>query len=132
MGATIIISLATAFIFELAVILFKIKLFDPYREKKEKQANPDVVALKEQYYMLEAARKNKMEEAKSIENVINKISASAPYMPLDEFKAMRESLEKCKEKHYSLIKACEEYDILIKNAREELADIRKEKKLKYL
>ena len=132
MEAAIIISLAVAFIFEIAVILFKIKLFDPYREKKEKQANPDVVALKEQYYMLEAARKNKMEEAKSIENVINKISASAPYMPLDEFKAMRESLEKCKEKHYSIIKVCEEYDVLIKNYKEELADIRKERKLKYL
>ena len=132
MGATIIISLATAFIFELAVILFKIKLFDPYREKKEKQVNPDVVTLKEQYYMLEAARKNKMEEAKSIENVINKVSASASYMPVNEFKSMRESLEKCKEKHYSLIKACEEYDVLIKNVRKELADIRKERKLKYL
>lgn len=132
MGATIIISLATAFLFELAVILFKIKLFDPYREKKERQANPDVVALKEQCYMLEAARKNKMEEAKSIENVINKISTSTPYMPIDEFKAMRESLEKCKEKHYSIIKVCEEYDVLIKNIREELADIREERKLKYL
>ena len=132
MGATIIISLATAFLFELAVILFKIKLFDPYKEKKERQANPDVVALKEQYYMLEAARKNKMEEAKSIENVINKISASAPYMPLDEYKTMKESLEDYKKKHYSIIKVCEEYDILIKNVREELADIRKERKLKYL
>lgn len=132
MEAAIIISLAVAFIFELAVILFKIKLFDPHREKKERQANSDVVALKEQYDMLEAARKKKMEEAKSIENVINKVSASAPYMPINEFKAMRESLEKCKEKHYSLIKACEEYDILIKNVREELADMRKERKLKYL
>ena len=132
MEAAIIISLVAAFIFEIAVILFKIKLFDPYREKKEKQANPDVVALKEQYYMLEAARKNKMEEAKSIENVINKISASAPYMPLDEYKTMKESLEGYKKKHYSIIKACEEYDVLIKNVREELADIRKERKLKYL
>lgn len=132
MKIAIIISLAAAFIFEIAVILFKIKLFDPYREKKEKQANPDVVALKEQYYMLEAARKRKMEEAKSIENVINKISASAPYMPLDEYKTMKESLEGYKKKHYSIIKVCEEYDILIKNAREELADIRKERKLKYL
>lgn len=132
MEAAIILSLATAFIFELAVILFKIKLFDPYKEKKEKQANPDVVALKEQYYMLEAARKNKMEEAKSIENVINKISASAPYMPLDEYKTMKESLEDYKKKHYSIIKVCEEYDILIKNIREELADIREERKLKYL
>ena len=123
MEAAIIISLAAAFIFE---------LFDPYREKKEKQANPDVVALKEQYYMLETARKRKMEEAKSIENVINKISASAPYMPLDEYKTMKESLEGYKKKHYSIIKACEEYDVLIKNVREELADIRKERKLKYL
>ena len=128
----LIIIVLTAFIIELAVILFKIKLFDPYREKKEKQANPDVVALKEQYYMLEAARKNKMEEAKSIENVINKISASAPYMPLDEYKTMKESLEGYKKKHYSIIKACEEYDVLIKNVREELVDIRKERKLKYL
>lgn len=132
MGATIIISLATAFIFELAVILFKIKLFDPYREKKEKQANPDVVALKEQCSMLETARKRKMEEAKSIENIINKISVSAPYMPLDEYKAMRDSLENSKEKHYSIIRVCEEYDVLIKNYQEELADIRKERKLKYL
>ena len=132
MKIAIIVSLATAFIFELAVILFKIKLFDPYREKKERQANPDVVALKEQYYMLEAARKNKMEEAKSIENVINKISASAPYMPLDEYKTMKESLEDYKKKHYSIIKVCEEYDILIKNVREELAAIREERNLKYL
>ena len=128
----LIIIVSTAFIFELAVILFKIKLLDPYREKKERKANPDVIILKEQFYMLEDARKKKMEEAKSIENVINKVSASAPYMPINEFKAMRESLEKCKEKHYCLIKACEEYDILIKNVREELADIRKERKLKYL
>ena len=128
----LIIIISTAFIIELAVILFKIKLFDPYREKKERQANPDIVALKEQCYMLETARKRKMEEAKSIENVIDKISTSTLYMPINEFKAMRESLEKCKEKHYSLIKACEEYDILIKNVREELADIREERKLKYL
>ena len=132
MEATIIVSLSIAFLFELTVILFKIKLFDPYREKKERQANPDVVDLKEQCHMLEAARKNKMEEAKSIENVINKISTSTLYMPINEFKAMRESLEKCKEKHYSIIRVCEEYDVLIKNYREELVDIRKERKLKYL
>lgn len=78
MEIAIILSLSTAFLIELAVILFKIKLFDTYREKKEKQANPDVVVLKEQYYMLEAARKNKMEEAKSIENIINKIQPALP------------------------------------------------------
>ena len=53
-------------------------------------------------------------------------------MPLDEYKTMKESLEGYKKKHYSIIKVCEEYDILIKNVREELADIRKERKLKYL
>lgn len=128
----LIVIVSTAFLIELAVILFKIKLFDPYREKKERQANPDVVALKEQYYMLEAARKNKIEEAKSIENIINKISVSAPYMPLDEYKTMRESLENSKEKHYSIIKVCEEYDILIKDYQEQLTNIREERKLKYL
>ena len=128
----LIIIVSTAFIFELTVILFKIKLLDPYREKKERKANPDVIILKEQFYMLEDARKKKMEEAKSIENVIHKVSDSAPYMPINEYKTMRESLENCKEKHYSLIKACEEYDVLIKSYQEELADIRKERKLKYL
>ena len=128
----LIVIVSTAFIFELAVILFKIKLLDPYREKKERKANLDVVALKEQCYMLETARKRKMEEAKSIENVINKISTSTLYMPINEFKAMQESLEECKEKHYSIIRVCEEYDVLIKNYQEELADIRKERKLKYL
>ena len=128
----LIIIVSTAFIFELAVILFKIKLLDPYREKKERKANLDVVALKEQCYMLETARKRKMEEAKSIENVIHKVSDSAPYMPINEYKTMRESLENCKEKHYSFIKACEEYDILIKDYQEQLANIREERKLKYL
>ena len=73
MEITVIVCLSTAFLIELIVILFKFKLFDPYRENKEKQANPDVVALKEQCSMLEPARKRKMEEAKSIENIINKI-----------------------------------------------------------
>lgn len=45
---------------------------------------------------------------------------------------MKESLEGYKKKRYSIIKACEEYDVLIKNVRKELADIRKERKLKYL
>ena len=128
----LIIIVSTAFIFELAVILFKIRLLDPYREKKERKANPDVIILKEQIYMLEDARKKKMEEAKSIENVIHKVSDSAPYMPINKYKTMRDSLENCKEKHYSLIKACEEYDILIKDYQEQLANIRKERKLKYL
>ena len=128
----LIIIVSTAFIFELTVILFKIKLLDPYREKKERKANPDVIILKEQFYMLEDARKKKMEEAKSIENVIHKVSDSAPYMPINEYKTMRESLENCKEKHYSFIKACEEYDILIKDYQEQLANIREERKLKYL
>ena len=132
MEVTIIVSLATAFLIELIVILFKIKLVDPHMKKKEEQANLDVVALKEQFRMLDDARKRKLEEAKSIENIINKISAVSNYMPINEFKAVRESLEEHKEKHYSIIKKCEEYDVLIKDLAEEINKIRKERKLKYL
>lgn len=132
MEITIIVSLASTFIFELIVILFKIKLVDPHMKKKEEQANLDVVALKEQFRMLDDARKRKLEEAKSIENIINKMSAISTYMPINEFRAVRESLEEHKEKHYSIIKKCEEYDVLIKNLTEEINAIRKERKLKYL
>ena len=132
MEITVIVCLSTAFLIELIVILFKFKLFDPYRERKEKQANPDVVSLKEQFDILRAARTRKMEEAKSIENIIDRMLSISTYMPLNEFKAVRESLENYKEKHYSIIKKCEEYDILIKNNRDELNKIRKERKLKYL
>lgn len=132
MEITVIVCLSTAFLIELIVILFKFKLFDPYRENKEKQANPDVVALQEQFDILRAARIRKMEEAKSIEVILDRMTTMSTYMPLNEFTTMRESLEVMKEKHYSIIKACEEYDVLIKNNRDELNKIRKERKLKYL
>lgn len=132
MEIAVIVGLSTAFLIELIVILFKFKLFDPYREKREKQANPDVVALKEQFDMLRAARTRKMEEAKSLEVIVDRITTISTYMPVNEFRTIRESLEKIKEKHYSIIKECEEYDILIKNNRDELNKIRKERKLKYL
>ena len=132
MEITVIVCLSTAFLIELIVIFFKFKLFDPYREKKEKQANPDVVALKEQFRMLDASRRRKIEEAKSIEVIVDRMTTMSTYMPLNEFTTIRESLEVIKEKHYSIIKECEEYDILIKNNRDELNKIRKERKLKYL
>ena len=132
MEVAVIISLSTAFLIELIVILFKFKLFDPYREKKERQANPDVVSLKEQLYTLKTARAQKMEEAKSIENIIDRMLSISTYMPVNEFKAVRESLEDYKEKHYSIIKKCEKYDVLITNIREELNGIKEERKLKYL
>ena len=132
MEIAVVVSLSTAFLIELIVILFKFKLFDPYREKKEKQANPDVVALKEQFRMLDASRRRKIEEAKSIEVIVDRMTTMSTYMPLNEFTTIRESLEVIKEKHYSIIKECEEYDILIKNNRDELNKIRKERKLKYL
>ena len=132
MEITVIVSLVTAFLIELIVILFKFKLFDPYREKKEKQANPDVVVLKEQLNTLKAARAQKMEEAKSIESIIDKMSGISTYMPLNGFKAIRELLEEYKEKHYSIINECTEYDVLINNNRNELNKIREERKLKYL
>lgn len=132
MEITVIVCLSTAFLIELILILFKIKLFDPYRERKEKQANADVVALKEQFHILDDARRRKREEAKSIEIIVDRMATMSTYMPLNEFNAIRESLEVMKEKHYSLIKKCEEYDILIKDCLEEIARIRKERKLKYL
>ena len=132
MEIAVIVGLSTAFLIELIVILFKFKLFDPYREKKERQANPDVVALQEQFRMLDDSRRRKMEEAKSIERIIDKMLSISTYMPLNEFTTMRESLEVMKEKHYSIIKECEEYDTLIRNNRNELAKIREERKLKYL
>ena len=132
MEIAVVVSLSTAFLIELIIILFKFKLFDPYRENKEKQANPDVVSLKEQFDTLRAARTRKMEEAKSLEVIVDRITTISTYMPTNEFRTIRESLEKIKEKHYSIIKECEEYDILIKNNRDELNKIRKERKLKYL
>lgn len=132
MGIAVIVGISTVFLIELIVILFKFKLFDPYKENKERQANPDVVSLKEQFDILRATRTREMEEAKSIENIIDRILSISTYMPLNEFKAVRESLEDYKEKHYSIIKKCEEYDVLIKNICEELKRIREERKLKYL
>ena len=132
MEITVIVCLSTAFLIELIVLLFKFKLFDPYREKKERQANPDVVALQEQFRMLDASRRRKMEEAKSIEVIVDRMTTMSTYMPANEFTAMRESLEVMKEKHYSIIKECGEYDTLIRNNRNELAKIREERKLKYL
>ena len=132
MEITVIVCLSTAFLIELIVLLFKFKLFDPYRENKEKQANPDVVALQEQFRMLDASRRRKMEEAKSIEVIIDRMTTMSTYMPLNECTALRESLEVMKEKHYSIIKECEEYVTLLRNNRNELAKIREERKLKYL
>ena len=132
MEITVIVCLSTAFLIELILLLFKTKLFDPYRENKEKQANLDVVALQEQFRMLDDSRSRKMEEAKSIEVIVDRMTTMSTYMPLNEFTTLRESLEVMKEKHYSIIKECEEYDTLIRNNRNEINRIRKERKLKYL
>ena len=132
MEITVIVCLSTAFLIELILLLFKTKLFDPYRENKEKQANLDVVALQEQFRMLDASRRRKMEEAKSIEVIVDRMTTMSTYMPLNEFTTLRESLEVMKEKHYSIIKECEEYDTLIRNNRDEINRIREERKLKYL
>ena len=132
MEITVIVYLSTAFLIELILLLFKTKLFDPYRENKEKQANLDVVALQEQFRMLDDSRRRKMEEAKSIEVIVDRMTTMSTYMPLNEFTTLRESLEVMKEKHYSIIKECEEYDTLIRNNRDEINRIREERKLKCL
>ena len=82
--------------------------------------------------MLDDSRRRKMEEAKSIEVIVDRMTTMSTYMPLNEFTTLRESLEVMKEKHYSIIKECEEYDTLIRNNRNEISRIRKERKLKYL
>ena len=132
MEITVIVCLSTAFLIELILLLFKTKLFDPYRENKEKQANLDVVALQEQFRMLDDLRSRKMEEAKSIEVIVDRMTTMSTYMPLNEFTTLRESLEVMKEKHYLIIKECEEYDTLIRNNRNEINRIRGERKLKYI
>ena len=41
----LLVIISAAFIIELIVLLFKIKLFDPYRKKKEQNNNPGFMVL---------------------------------------------------------------------------------------
>lgn len=132
MEAAIIISLSTAFIFELAVILFKIKLFDPYRKKKEQNNNPEFMALYNLAHTLNDARNKKKEELKELQNSIDKFTNFSHYLPVEVYKEYKASLEPLKKQFYNVMAEIMDYDELIKKSYEEMDKIRKEKKLKYL
>ena len=132
MEAAIIISLSIAFLFEITVILFKIKLFDPYRKKKEQINNPGFMALYNFTQTMNDARNKKKEELKELQISIDKFTNFSHYLPIDVYEEYKASLEPLKKQFYNVMAEIMDYDELIKKSYEEMDKIRKEKKLKYL
>ena len=127
-----IVIISTAFIIELTVILFKIKLFDPYRKKKEQNNNPDFMAFYNLAHTLNDARNKKREELKELQNSIDKFTNFSHYLPIEVYEEYKASLEPLKKQFYNVMAEIMDYDELIKKSYEEMDKIRKEKKLKYL
>ena len=132
MEITVIVSLFAAFLFELVVILFNIKLFDPYRKKKEQNNNPEFMVLYNQAHTLNEARNRKKEELKELQSSIDKFSNFSHYLPIEVYEEYKASLEPLKKQFYNVMAEIMDYDELIKKSYEEMDKIRKEKKLKYL
>ena len=132
MEAIIIIILSIAFLFEIAAILLKIKLLDPYRKKKEQIKNPDFMALYNLAHTLNDARNRKREELKELQNSIDKFTNFSHYLPIEVYEEYKASLEPLKKQFYNVMAEIMNYDELIKKSYEEMDKIRKEKKLKYL
>ena len=128
----LIVIILTAFIIELAVILFKIKLFDPYRKKKEQNNNPGFMALYNLAHTLNDARNRKREELKELQNSIDKFTNFSHYLPIEVYEEYKASLEPLKKQFYNIMAEIMDYDELIKKSYEEMDKIRKERKLKYL
>lgn len=128
--ALMIISIAV--FTEFIVLLFKIKLFDPYRKKKEQNNNPEFMILYNQAHILNEARNKKKEELKELQTSIDKFSNFSHYLPIEAYGEFRESLEPLKKQFYNVMAEIMNYDELIKKSYEEMDKIRKEKKLKYL
>ena len=128
----LIVIVSSAFIVELAVILFKIKLFDPYRKKKEQINNPEFMALYDLAHTLNDTRNKKKEELKELQTSIDKFTNFSHYLPSEVYGEYRESLEPLKKQFYNVMAEIMNYDELIKKSYEEMDKIRKEKKLKYL
>ena len=128
----LIVIVSSAFIVELAVILFKIKLFDPYRKKKEQNNNPEFMALYDLAHTLNDTRNKKKEELKELQTSIDKFTNFSHYLPSEVYGEYRESLEPLKKQFYNVMAEIMNYDELIKKSYEEMDKIRKEKKLKYL
>ena len=117
---------------ELAVILFKTKLFDPRRKKKGQLNNPEFMTLYNQAYTLNDARNRKREELKELQNSIDKFTNFSHYLPIEVYEEYKASLEPLKEQFYNVMAEIMDYDELIKKSYEEMDKIRQEKKLKYL
>ena len=128
----LIVIVSSAFIVELAVILFKIKLFDPYRKKKEQNNNPEFMALYDLAHTLNDTRNKKKEELKELQTSIDKFTNFSHYLPIEVYEEFRESLEPLKKQFYNTMAEIMGYDTIIKKSYEEMDKIRKEKKLKYL
>ena len=125
----LIVIISTVFLFELIVIFFKTKLFDPSRKKKEQINNPEFMTLYNQANTLNEMRNKKKEELKELQTSIDKFTNFYHYLPSGVY---GESLEPLKKQFYNTMAEIMDYDTIIKKRYEEMDKIRKEKKLKYL
>lgn len=128
----ILVGFSIVFLVEFIVIIFKFKLFDAYRKKKEQINNPEFMALYNQAHILNEVRNKKKEELKELQTSIDKFSNFSHYLPIEAYGEFRESLEPLKKQFYNTMAEIMSYDELIKKSYEEMDKIRKEKKLKYL
>ena len=128
--ALMIISIAV--FTEFIVILFKAKLFDHSRKKKEQNNNPEFMALYNLARTLNDARNKKKEELKELQISIDKFTNFSHYLPIEVYEEYKASLEPLKKQFYNVMAEIMNYDELIKKSYEEMDKIRKEKKLKYL
>lgn len=128
----ILVGFSIVFLIEFIVIIFKFKLFDAYRKKKEQINNPEFMALYNQAHILNKARDKKKEELKELQTSIDKFTSFSHYLPIEVYEEFRDSLEPLKKQFYNTMAEIMNYDELIKKSYEEMDKIRKEKKLKYL
>ena len=128
----LIVIISTVFLFELIVIFFKTKLFDPSRKKKEQINNPEFMTLYNQANTLNEMRNKKKEELKELQTSIDKFSSFSHYLPIEVYEEYKNSLEPLKKQFYNAMVEITDYDKLIKKLYEEMDKIRKENKLKYL
>ena len=129
---TALMIILIAVFMEFIVVLFKVKLFDPSRKKKEQNNNPEFMALYNLAHTLNDARNKKKEELKELQNSIDKFTNFSHYLPIEVYEEYKTSLEPLKKQFYNVIAEIMDYDELIKKSYEEMDKIRKERKLKYL
>ena len=129
---TALMIILIAVFMEFIVVLFKVKLFDPSRKKKEQNNNPEFMALYNLAHTLNDARNKKKEELKELQNSIDKFTNFSHYLPIEVYEEYKASLEPLKKQFYNVMAEIMDYDELIKKSYEEMNKIRKEKKLKYL